>query len=150
MLSGPAHCWVIGVLQTFGKNQGGKMGTKGCLRHKDPLLDVQSALGRYFVTPFTLGGEAFPDPCSREFLTMKIWPGRKDNNSSLTYTGHKARFAKIYKALDIKVTKVTHAPRYHAAREADEAGLPEEVGVGGMKHLDSTWAWKRQQHASGK
>jgi hypothetical protein len=130
LFSGPAHCWVIGILQTFGKNQGGKLATKGCLRHKDPLLDVQSALGRYFVTRFTLGGEAFPDPCSKEFLTVKIWPGRKDFSSSLSYGGHRARFAKVYKALDIKIKKVTHAPRYHTVRKADEAGLAEEVGNG--------------------
>jgi hypothetical protein len=126
---------VIGILQTFGKNQGGKLATKGCLRHRDPLLDVQSALGRYFVTRFTLGGEAFPNPCSREFLTVKIWPGRKDFSSSLSYGGHRARFAKVYKALDIKIKKVTHAPRYHTVRKADEAGLDEEVGNGGTKNV---------------
>lgn len=126
--AGPAHCYVVGFLQPFGKTQKGKMATKGCLRHKDPLLDVQSALGRYFVTRFTLGGEVFPDPCSRNFLTMRIWPGRADSSRSLMYQGHRARFAKIYEALDIKVTKVTHAPRYHSARKADEEGVPEEVG----------------------
>jgi hypothetical protein len=141
MSSGPAHCWVIGILQTFGKNQGGKLATKGCLRHKEPLLDVQSALGRYFVTRFTLGGEVFPDPCSRDFLTVKIWPGRKDFSSSLSYGGHRARFAKIYMALDIRIKKVTHAPRYHTVRKADEAGVPEEVGTGGIKWArGKTWA----------
>jgi hypothetical protein len=100
----------------------------------------KSALGRYFVTRFTLGGEVFPDPCSREFLTVKIWPGRKDFSSSLSYGGHRARFAKVYKALDIKINKVTHAPGYFTVRKADEAGMPEEVGIGRDKWArDSTW-----------
>jgi hypothetical protein len=114
-------------VQPFGKTQKGKMATKGCLRHKDPMLDVQSALGRYLVTRFTLAGEVFPDPCSRDFLTMRIWPGRGDSSRSLTYQAHRARFAKLYEAMDIKVTKVTHAPRYFSARKADEEGVPEEV-----------------------
>jgi hypothetical protein len=120
---------VVGFLQPFGKTQGAKMATKGCIRHKDPLLDVQGALGRYLVTRFTLGGEPFPDPCSKEFLTMKIWPGRADSSRSLSYQGHRARFHKIYAALDIRCKKVTHAPRFHAARKADEAGAPEDVSL---------------------
>jgi hypothetical protein len=122
---------VIGILQTFGKTQGGTMATKGCLRHKEPLLDVQSALGRYFVTRFTLGGEVFPDPCSHDFLTVKIWPGRKDFSSSLSYGGHRARFAKVCEALDIKINKVTHAPRYFTVCKADEACLRRWV-LGGI------------------
>jgi hypothetical protein len=127
---------VIGILQTFGKIQGGRMATKGCLRHKEPLLDVQSALGRYFVTRFTLGGEVFPDPCSQEFLTVKIWPGRKDFSSSLSYGGHRARFAKVYKALDIKINKVTPMPPATSlcARQTRQACLGRWVlgGVSGQ------------------
>lgn len=119
---------MIGILQTYGKNLGGRMSTRGWIRHKDALLDVHSALGRYFVTRFTLDGEEFPDPCSEEFLTAKIWPGRKSADTAITYGGHAARFKGSYKRTGVKVKKVTHASRYHTAREADEAGLPQEVG----------------------
>lgn len=119
---------MVGILHTYGKNLGDRMSTRGWIRHKDALLDVHSALGRYFVTRFTLDGEEFPDPCSDDFLTVKIWPGRKSADTAITYGGHAARFKDIYKRTGVKVKKVTHAPRYHTAREADEAGLPQEVG----------------------
>lgn len=128
MLSGPARCYVVGFLQPFGKTVKDGLCTRGCLRHKDPLLDVHAALGRYFTVRFTIKGEPFPGPLSSDFLTMKVWPGKVDASRSLTYAGHRARFAKVYDALGSKVKKVTHAPRFHAARHADEAGLPDEVG----------------------
>lgn len=119
-------------MQPYGKTQGAKMGTRGAIRHKDPLLDVQSAIGRYFVMRFTIAGEPFPDPCSKEFLTAKIWPGKGGASNALSYQAHYARFKKIYEACGIMIGKATHAPRYAAARQADDAGLAEDVSAHGL------------------
>ncbi len=47
MLPGPSPCWVVGMVQMMGKTLRDGFGVKGCIRHKEPLLDVQAALGRW-------------------------------------------------------------------------------------------------------
>lgn len=125
--SGPAPAWVVAFVQPHGKTLGEATGIRGCLRHKDALLDPQAALGRMLIVQFTLDQEPFPDPLSAELKTKMLFVGRsKDRN--ISYAGHSRRDKELYKRLGIMIKKVTHAPRLHAAREADDAGLTDEVG----------------------
>eukprot|EP00882_Tetradesmus_deserticola_P001207 GHRQ01001305.1.p1 GENE.GHRQ01001305.1~~GHRQ01001305.1.p1 ORF type:complete len:390 (+),score=119.09 GHRQ01001305.1:648-1817(+) len=123
---GPARAYVTAFVQQHGKTLGDTGGTRGCLRHKDALLDPQAALGRMLIQRFTLGGEAFPGPCAPELREIMLFPGR-GSRQAVTYAGHKTRFSTLFKENDVNIKKKTHACRQYGARAADEAGLPDEV-----------------------
>jgi hypothetical protein len=123
---GPAQAYVTAFVQTHGKALGEAGGIRGCLQHKDALLDPQGALGRMLIQRFTLGGETFPGPCSAALREIMLFPGR-GSRDAITYAGHKGRFKKLFKANDVEIQKKTHACRQYSARAADEAGLPDDV-----------------------
>lgn len=110
----------------MGKTLGDGFAAKGALRHKEPLVCAQGALGRWLVTRFTLEQEEFPSPTSEEWREIMLWP-HKDPTKPMTYQTHKARLAALYAKLDIYIEKVTHACRIWAARWAEEAGLSDVV-----------------------
>lgn len=110
----------------MGKTLGDGFAAKGALRHKEPLVCAQAALGRWLVTRFTLEQEEFPSPTSEEWREIMLWPN-KDPTKPMTYQTHKARLAALYAKLDIYIEKVTHACRMWAARWAEEAGLSDVV-----------------------
>jgi hypothetical protein len=58
---------VVGLVQLMGKTLGDGFAAKGAIRHKEPMLCAQGALGRWLVTRFTLEGEEFPSPTSEEW-----------------------------------------------------------------------------------
>ena len=119
---------MFAFLQTHGKTLGDASATRGCLRHKDALLDPQSIVGRYFVSRFTLGGEVWPGPMDKELRTKRLFPSvRKGKDAPLPYNTHNKRDKELFKKLDIYIAKKTHASRVYAARAGDEAGLSDEV-----------------------
>lgn len=126
LFAGSARAWVVALLQPFGKTQGDGRTVRGCLRHKDALLDPQAALGRMLIQRFTLGNEVFPDPCSAALKELVLFPGR-NSNCSITYAGHNRHLTNLFKKLDIYIKKKTHAARSYAARAGDDEGLPDEV-----------------------
>lgn len=116
----------MGLVQLMGKTLGDGFAAKGALRHKEPLVCAQGALGRWLVTRFTLEQEEFPSPTAEEWREIMLWP-HKDPTKPMTYQTHKARLAALYAKLDIYIEKVTHACRIWAARWAEEAGLSDVV-----------------------
>lgn len=132
--AGSARTWVVALLQPFGKTQGDGRTVRGCLRYKDALLDTQAALGRMLVQHFTLGKEAFPDPCSAALKELVLFPGRSSNRS-ITYAGHNRAVTGLFNKLDIAIKKKKHAPRSYAARAGDAEGLADEVGSGHAERM---------------
>jgi hypothetical protein len=128
VLAGPSKCWVVGLVQLMGKTLGDGFAAKGALRHKEPLLCAQGALGRWLITRFTLQEEAFPGPTSPEWKETMLWPAREPTRP-MTYQNQTARLAALYAKLEIFIEKVTHACRIFAARYAEEAGLSDVVSV---------------------
>lgn len=126
--AGPAKCWAVGAVQLMGKTLGDGFQAKGAIRHKEPLLCAQGALGRWLITHFTLEGEEFPSPTSDEWRETVIWPA-KDATKPMSYQTHRNRLAALYVRLQITIDKVTHAPRIYAARAAEEAGLSDVVSM---------------------
>jgi hypothetical protein len=119
---------VVGLVQLMGKTVGDGFAAKGAIRHKEPLVCAQGALGRWLITRFTLEQEEFPHPTSEEWKETVLWPAR-DATKPMSYQNHKARLAALYEKLEIFIGKVTHACRIFAARWAEEAGLSDAVSM---------------------
>lgn len=119
---------MVGLVQLMGKTLGDGFAAKGAIRHKEPLLCAQGALGRWLVSRFTIQGEAFPSPTSEEWRDVMLRPAR-DPTKPMTYQNHKSRLAALYGSLEIMIENVTHACRIWAARFAEEAGLSDVVSM---------------------
>ena len=114
------------MVQLQGKTVGDGFAVKGALRHKEPLLCAQGALGRWLITRFTLLKEELPHPTSPEWQETVVWSAREPTKP-MTYQNHRARLAALYERLEIFISKMTHACRIFAARFAEEAGLSDAV-----------------------
>lgn len=66
-------------MERVGKNVGHKPHFKAAIRHRQPLLCAQGALGRYLVHRFhpELRGAPIPDPLSEEWLKLVMFPESK-------------------------------------------------------------------------
>lgn len=124
--TGPARAWVVGLVQLMGKTVGEGFAAKGALRHKEPLLCAQGALGRWLIIRFTIMQEQFPSPTSDEWKETVLWHA-SDPTQQMSYQNHKNRLAGLYARLNILIEKITHACRLWAARFGEEAGLSDGV-----------------------
>lgn len=119
---------MVGLVQLMGKTVGDGFAAKGAIRHKEPLLCAQGALGRWLITRFTIEQEEFPHPCSEAWKETVLWPAR-DATKPMSYQNHMSRLTSLYQKLEILIGKVTHACRIFAARFGEEDGLSDAVSM---------------------
>jgi hypothetical protein len=111
-------------------DKGGKNGSKttvGGIRHKEPSMCFQGALGRHVVDRFTINGDIFPGLLSlADWLGAALWIGNSPG-TSVCYKTMAENFKVYYKDADIVIEKVMHAPRVYSANLMDNEGLSDEV-----------------------
>lgn len=143
----PCPAFLLPFVQKGGKClENGKVSYTGSIRHREPALCPHGSLGQHLVMRFTVSAEPFPD--ARDFdvwVTTPLWPGnnRKEN---LSYPVQAEAIKKyLQQELGIYVRKVTHIFRVLAARNLDEVGIDDKVG---MRHCELDFTVLADFHCS--
>lgn len=100
------------------------------MRHRDPLLCTQSALGLYLFYRWHCSGEKAPTFRSRkDWYRVKLLVAN-DNTVEMSWQQQYDDIIHVFRELGIATDKITHAPRKSGPQSAEMHGVSENQVCG--------------------